>query len=67
MKITLKCPKVEKFLSLASAASDAKIPLYLVRDAGHTQIDPGSRTVLALGPCPASLLQPLTGSLKLYD
>ena len=67
MKITLKCPKVETLLGLAKAASDAAIPSYLVRDAGHTQIDPGSRTVLALGPAPASSVQPITGALKLYD
>ena len=67
MKITLKCPKVQTLQDLAKSASDAAIPLYLVRDAGHTQIDPGSRTVLALGPAPSSTLQPLTGALKLYD
>ena len=37
---------------------------YLIRDAGHTEIEPGSRTVLAVGPAPASAMNPLTRHLK---
>jgi len=34
-------------------------------DAGHTQIAPGSRTVLGIGPAPESAFRAVTGSLKL--
>mmetsp|Transcript_28441 Transcript_28441/g.91678 ORF Transcript_28441/g.91678 Transcript_28441/m.91678 type:complete len:157 (-) Transcript_28441:341-811(-) len=39
---------------------------YLVEDAGRTQVAPGSRTVLAIGPAPVTVLDPITKHLKLY-
>lgn len=38
----------------------------IVRDAGQTQVAPGSRTVIAIGPAPKSVLDKITGHLKLY-
>jgi len=38
---------------------------YLVRDAGHTQVEPGSVTVLGMGPDLNWKLDQITGSLKL--
>jgi hypothetical protein len=37
-----------------------------IRDAGRTQIAAGSRTVLAVGPGPISVINSVTGQLKLY-
>jgi PTH2 family peptidyl-tRNA hydrolase len=37
-------------IDLLGKAKELGIPHYLVQDAGHTQVDPGSRTVLGLGP-----------------
>ncbi len=37
-----------------------------IQDAGRTQIAAGSRTVLAIGPGPKSLIDKITGHLKLY-
>jgi PTH2 family peptidyl-tRNA hydrolase len=42
-----------------------EIPLYLVEDAGRTQIAAGSRTVLGLGPAPAYVFESVTSHLKL--
>ena len=60
MKITLKIPSVDVMMELQESARVAGIPHCLIRDAGHTQIDPGTRTVLALGPALASELAPIT-------
>ena len=66
MKITVKCPTVEELLRLQVECNKAGLNTYLIRDAGHTEIEPGSRTVLAVGPAPASAMNPLTGHLKPY-
>lgn len=38
----------------------------IVQDAGRTQISPGSKTVCAIGPGPAPLIDQVTGHLKLF-
>jgi PTH2 family peptidyl-tRNA hydrolase len=65
-KITVKCPTVGELLELQTKCSAAGLNTYLIRDAGHTEIEPGSRTVLAVGPAPASAFKDLTGHLKPY-
>ncbi|XP_066141779.1 probable peptidyl-tRNA hydrolase 2 [Euwallacea fornicatus] len=47
-KIVLKGSSTEHLIELQEKAKEAKIPAYLVRDAGHTQIARGSVTVLSL-------------------
>lgn len=37
-----------------------------IQDAGRTQIEPGSKTVCAVGPGPAPLIDQVTGHLKLF-
>ena len=37
-----------------------------IRDAGRTQVASGTKTVGAIGPAPASLIDMVTGQLKLY-
>ena len=66
MKITVKCPTVQELLELEQLCSAAGLNTCLIRDAGHTEIEPGSRTVLAVGPAPASVMDPLTRHLKPY-
>jgi PTH2 family peptidyl-tRNA hydrolase len=38
----------------------------IIRDAGQTQVAPGTRTVIAIGPAPKSVLDEISGHLKLY-
>ncbi|CAG8490699.1 3662_t:CDS:2 [Dentiscutata erythropus] len=38
----------------------------IIQDAGHTQVDPGSKTVMGVGPGPVELIDKVTGHLKLY-
>ncbi|KAL1500410.1 hypothetical protein AB1Y20_013067 [Prymnesium parvum] len=66
MKITVKCPTLDELLELEERCAAAGLNTYLIRDAGHTEIELGSRTVLAVGPAPASAMDPLTRHLKPY-
>jgi PTH2 family peptidyl-tRNA hydrolase len=63
-KIALKCPNQEEMEIIAALAMSKDIPLYLVEDAGRTQIAAGSRTVLGLFG-PASVFEGVTDHLKL--
>ena len=58
--------QVEELLSLEQQCINAGLVTSLIRDAGHTEIDPGSRTVLAVGPAPARALDHITRHLKPY-
>ena len=64
-KIALKCPTQEEMELIAAKAMSRDIPLYLVEDAGRTQIAAGSRTVLGLGPAPTYVFEDVTSHLKL--
>ncbi len=50
---------------MADRAVAAGLPVYIVCDAGRTQIPAGSQTVLAVGPGPKSAIDKITGHLKL--
>lgn len=65
MKITLKVQSENELVSVFMAAKKAKLPCTLIIDAGHTQIEPGSRTAVAIGPAPEAEIDKLTGTLKL--
>ena len=64
-KIAVKCPSTEMLEMIAQQAMEKDIPAYLVEDAGRTQIEAGSRTVLGLGPAPVSVFEGVTSHLKL--
>eukprot|EP01083_Nonionella_stella_P183577 663876_1 len=64
-KVAVKCPTEEEMDELYAKALSLGIPCYFVEDAGRTQIAPGSRTVLGLGPAPVALFEGITSHLKL--
>ncbi|GAK63719.1 PTH2 family peptidyl-tRNA hydrolase [Moesziomyces antarcticus] len=64
-KVAVKCPDEPTMLELESKAKELGIAARSIIDAGRTQIAPNSRTVLGLGPAPVSLMNQLTGHLKL--
>eukprot|EP01112_Ceratiomyxa_fruticulosa_P005628 TRINITY_DN1636_c0_g1_i1.p1 TRINITY_DN1636_c0_g1~~TRINITY_DN1636_c0_g1_i1.p1 ORF type:complete len:168 (+),score=22.64 TRINITY_DN1636_c0_g1_i1:322-825(+) len=49
-KVVLKCESEEELLSLREKVIAEKINEYLVCDAGRTQVEPNTLTVLAIGP-----------------
>ncbi|CAJ1425891.1 unnamed protein product [Effrenium voratum] len=56
MKIALKVSSEEELCDFCTRAEKRELSHYLVRDAGHTQVAPHSRTVLAIGPAPTEQL-----------
>ena len=64
-KVVLAVDSEESLDALVFSTKRARLPHYLVRDAGKTQIAAGSKTVLAIGPAPKEQIDALTGTLKL--
>ncbi|KAG0124108.1 peptidyl-tRNA hydrolase PTH2-domain-containing protein [Tuber indicum] len=72
-KIALKCSGgeeggldgEEELETLAGVAASLGVVAGIVRDAGRTQIKAGSATVLGVGPAPRSIVDQITGHLKL--
>ena len=64
-KITLQAPDLATLRTLEAQARERGMPTYLVSDAGRTQIAAGSKTVLAIGPAPRTLVDQVAGDLKL--
>ncbi|CBZ23572.1 conserved hypothetical protein [Leishmania mexicana MHOM/GT/2001/U1103] len=64
-KVALQCPDEAAMMALAKHARQMNLPHYVIRDAGRTQVAPGSKTVVAVGPGPKSLVDEVTGQLKL--
>ncbi|XP_068600943.1 peptidyl-tRNA hydrolase 2, mitochondrial [Brachionichthys hirsutus] len=65
-KVVVKAPDEDALVHLLAHAKEVGLPVSLIQDAGRTQIAPGSRTVLGIGPGPADLIDRVTGDLKLY-
>lgn len=64
-KIALVVPTLDDLEALERAARARGIPSAWVEDAGFTEVPPGTRTCLGLGPAPASELDAVTGELDL--
>jgi len=64
-KIALVAPTLQDLESIVRKARSEGIPWVLVEDAGFTEVPPGTKTCLGLGPAPAAELDPLTGHLPL--
>lgn len=64
-KIVVKVGGERELLELYAKAKDKGLPVAIVRDAGLTEIPPGTLTAIAIGPCPSELVDELTGRLKL--
>ncbi|KAI1489166.1 peptidyl-tRNA hydrolase PTH2-domain-containing protein [Biscogniauxia mediterranea] len=64
-KIAVQVKSEAELLGLMSRARGLGLAAEVIQDAGRTQIDPGSLTVLGVGPGPRSLVDQVTGGLKL--
>ncbi|ESP89680.1 peptidyl-tRNA hydrolase Pth2 [Candidatus Halobonum tyrrellensis] len=64
-KVVLKGDGESQLFELADVADREGLPYAVVRDAGHTQLDPGTVTALAVGPGPDNVVDKVTGDLSL--
>lgn len=64
-KVVLKVNGEEELLEMFELAKKEEIPAELIRDAGHTQIEPGTVTCVGIGPWDEEELDKLFGDLKL--
>lgn len=64
-KIVLRADDEAHLRLLYAKALEGGLVCSLIKDAGHTEIPPGTITVLGIGPSPRSAVDAITGDLKL--
>ena len=65
MKVALQVKSEDELEILQAQAISLGLVAEVIADAGRTQIAPGSHTVLGIGPGPESLINQVTGQLRL--
>ena len=64
-KNLVSAPNFDALKPLFGECQAAGLVSYMVRDAGHTEIPPGTVTVVGIGPGPRDEIDDLTGSFSL--
>ena len=64
-KICLGVESKAELIDIYNKAKEANLPVYTVTDAGHTELEPGTVTCLAIGPAKDEDIDKITGNLKL--
>jgi PTH2 family peptidyl-tRNA hydrolase len=63
--VVVKCKDVQELMDLKNKAKALRISYASVKDAGHTEVEPGTITALGLGPDTDLTLDKVTGQLKM--
>ena len=63
--ITLSCDSLEEMQGLQANALSNGLICSIISDAGRTEVEAGSQTVLTIGPCPVNQVDQVTGKLSL--
>ncbi|TFG29379.1 MAG: peptidyl-tRNA hydrolase [Promethearchaeota archaeon] len=64
-KVILKVQSKEQLQEIYILLQKTKIECFLVKDAGLTQLEPGTTTALGIGPTLSNEIDKITGDLKL--
>ena len=64
-KVVCKVDDLVQLKKTHTLAKKSGLVCTLVKDAGHTEIPPGTVTVLGIGPAPRAVVDVITGDLKL--
>ena len=64
-KVVLKVKNLKELQAIYGRVKKAKIPGVLIKDAGRTEVKPGTVTVLGIGPWKEEAIDRITGKLKM--
>jgi peptidyl-tRNA hydrolase, PTH2 family len=64
-KVVLRAESLQDLMRIKDRIKELKLPYAVIRDAGRTQLQPGTVTVLGIGPADSRKLDPVTKDLKL--
>ena len=64
-KVVLKAESEGELFALQEAARRMKLPSALIRDAGRTEVEPGTVTALGIGPGTEEEIDRVTGHLRM--
>ena len=65
-KVVLQANSESELFELSEKARLEGLPNAIVRDAGHTELEPGTATTMAVGPATDEAVDSVTGELSLY-
>ena len=64
-KVVVGGKDIEEFMKIKERVKEANIPYSVIRDAGRTQIRPGTVTAMGIGPAKEEKINRITKNLKL--
>lgn len=64
-KVVVKVPDLKSLLEIQEKTRKMKLPHALIKDAGRTELPPGTVTALGIGPSPSKDIDRVTKDLKL--
>jgi len=64
-KVALRVESLKELLDLYNKALQLNVPCALIKDAGLTELPPGTTTALGIGPDRSEIIDKITGDLRL--
>ncbi|MCI4457258.1 MAG: peptidyl-tRNA hydrolase [Desulfurococcales archaeon] len=64
-KIVVRVENEERLLDIYNKCVSNKLPCSIIRDAGKTELPPGTLTAVGIGPAPSDLIDMISGDLPL--
>lgn len=65
-KVVVKADKLDDLYDLKRRAEELGLIAEIIKDAGLTEVPPGTETVLGIGPAPSDKVDKITGNLPLF-